>query len=370
MVADQDNRSKIIEETVQNTFRNAEFMKAKYDNKKKRSVAEFNIGDNVVLHVKKCDRRNATLRNIPCVIIHKTHGNQPQYRLLCRVGVISKMVNASSLSQYPGSVDTGPKDVRISIREAARQILNPQVTSCSCVSLPCNKIQCKCYASGVACSSRCHKANNNNCKNRAPKEHSIIPSLPEFGGSYHVDAQTYHFLNTCPVDTWLAILRSFQECGSLANLPGSINNVYDLVRQEDYNKAKFQVGCDLKLFADNRRANFFGNEYDLFVRPYLTELLESQQKTICSNQLCPKKEFALTTNSGPQINFEESLDFSQQINNWFKMEHFSICSQQTTALEDINGNYNEDVDPKTGLLFNVSVMYIWLADIVNYSLIK
>ena len=47
-------------------------------------------------------------------------GAQPQYGLLCEAGVISKMVNESMLSSFPGEVRTADPDYKISIREAAR----------------------------------------------------------------------------------------------------------------------------------------------------------------------------------------------------------------------------------------------------------
>ena len=114
-------RQKVQEETLLNIRKNADMMKQKFEKHRKRSVLQFNVGDRVVLHVKKDDRRNATLRNIPCVIINiSMRGTQPQYRLLCEAGVISKMVNGSMLNSFPGEVRTGDPDYKISIREAAR----------------------------------------------------------------------------------------------------------------------------------------------------------------------------------------------------------------------------------------------------------
>ena len=117
----ENERKRTRYEVQRNIVKNADFMKKKHEKHRKRKVNEFDVANKVVF-TNKQDRRNATLRNIPCVIINKITSNplKTMYRLQCEAGVISKYVDGSMLGNYYGKVKTGNRDKKISIREAAR----------------------------------------------------------------------------------------------------------------------------------------------------------------------------------------------------------------------------------------------------------
>ena len=282
-----------------------------------------------------------------------------------------------------------------------RKLLKPQVVSCSCLKSKCNKDVCKCYASGVTCSSRCHKTDSSSCLNKHPlqqvqqtpstrlviskrpiempfskslpipapcskinsKEHPIptprlshnqptpivspspsntlplsiptintahmrpVPSLPRFGGFVTVEAQRYTFTNTCSIDTWLAILKAVQLTDQFPSLkPKKLNTLYDLVCQSDYNNSKFYIAVDSRLLVNNK-ADFYGNECDMFLRPYLQEMFCHYQTSSCTNPKCPSRESLLSSRSFPDVNFNVDDGISAQVKGWFDSETNCICRQ-------------------------------------------
>lgn len=83
-------REKVAEEIV----KNVEMMKKKYMNGKRVKVATYNEGDNVTLAIPKKMRHASDLKRLPCVVIGKSGGNQPTYKLVCQEGTIQKTIHS------------------------------------------------------------------------------------------------------------------------------------------------------------------------------------------------------------------------------------------------------------------------------------
>ena len=131
---------------------------------------------------------------------------------------------------YPSAVKCETPDVYVSLREAVNKLLQTPTIFSGCKKSGCCTKQCKCKVANILCSSRCHKGNNKNSNNiisslqkKTPEKNAIQSiicadkldvkreSLPYFGGRINFsDAEkmeVLRFVNTCPIDIWLAILK-------------------------------------------------------------------------------------------------------------------------------------------------------------------
>ena len=88
-----------------------------------------------------------------------------------------------------------------------------------------------------------------------------VLSLPRFGGFIKVNEQRYSVINTCSIDTWLAVLKAVHLTTGHSSLNSTkLNVLYDLVRESQYDKAKFHIGMGSSRLI-NKRADFYGNEW-------------------------------------------------------------------------------------------------------------
>ena len=101
------SRKKVRGEVESNLAKNQEFMSKKYEKTRRVKWASFKVGDTVSVIIPKRDRHAANQKRVPCVIIDKSIGLQPTYRLLSEHGVLDKCFNASKLMLYPGEIHTG-----------------------------------------------------------------------------------------------------------------------------------------------------------------------------------------------------------------------------------------------------------------------
>ncbi|XP_057295049.1 KRAB-A domain-containing protein 2-like isoform X1 [Hydractinia symbiolongicarpus] len=216
-------RQKLRQNVVEEGVRNAEMMRRKYSNGKRIKVADFLEGDNVSLTIPKGLRTSSDLKRLPCVIVHKSGGNQPTYKLLCSEGTIQRRYTASALQLYPQPVRCKyPSVDEISLSEAVRKINKFPTVFCRCRKGQCKNKQCKCFLASLDCTSRCHQGDYSTCVNRGmhndniSEENQILHSdgsklrqlLPNFGGSIKYENETITFHNTCALDTWMAVLKA------------------------------------------------------------------------------------------------------------------------------------------------------------------
>ena len=177
-------------------------------------------------------------------------------------GIINCWFTASCLIPYPGVVK-GNNERHVSLREAVRLSLSHSVLFCRCRK-GCLTHHCRCRVSKILCSSRCHKGLNNDCKNNkvsltSPVTSDTLPAVPEYGGQYDIDGQIFTFSHTCPINTWLALIKAYvtnfpssTEDQDLVNTFGKIFlDLLELIKADDFNQAKFKIAEDNNINANN-----------------------------------------------------------------------------------------------------------------------
>ena len=185
---------------------NGEKMKERYAKRKRIKVKDFNVGDNVVVKVPPIDRGRCNVSRVPAVVVLKRGQVQAKYKLACRFGTIESFYTASSLISYPAPVNILEEGKTISLREAARLhfILKKDISKRNCKT-GCKTSHCPCKKINAKCSSQCHKGlKYKNCDKDGPYDKKNM-SLPKWGGSFAFNNVKCVFINTCPVDNWLAL---------------------------------------------------------------------------------------------------------------------------------------------------------------------
>ena len=366
-------RQDIRSEVAHNIKQNAEYMVKKHATSKKKIIDEFSIGDNVVVYVSKKEKADSNTKNIPCVIIDKSSGMQPNYKLLCKYGVINKRVPGSKLRLFPGDVQCEPPHLKISLREASRKYSSTSIF-CHCKK-SCSNSQCKCYNSSIKCSSRCHKTGTKHCKNKFSNENivnqlpdcsyqssssSLLPT-PHYGGSRVQDGIMYSFFNTCAIDTWLTVLKCIQiGFSSVFNdieNPQTLQHLLNLVCINAFCEAKFMIANFHNIPAKENQFDFYGNEFTLILAPFINHLLRYTCASHCSNPLCPVKNKTDSSQSTsiPVLRFEDSsnlispAEFVFQLSNWFVESSETVCGDRRN--DDRPQIYNYcDTNMLTGLV--------------------
>ena len=82
-------------EVVANLRKSREGMVAKYATKKRVKVADFEEGVHVSVFITKAKQHATDLRRLPCVILKKSAGCSPLYKLICEYGIISRSFTAA-----------------------------------------------------------------------------------------------------------------------------------------------------------------------------------------------------------------------------------------------------------------------------------
>ena len=165
------SRKKVRGGVQSNLAKNQELMSKKYAKTRRVKVLSCNVGDTLSVIIPKRDRHTANQKRAPCVIIDKSSGLQPTYRLLSEHGVLNKRFNASKLMLHLGEIHTGNPEKKVSLREVARK-LNEQKIFCTCKG-GCKNDNCKCQRNNVLCMSRCLK-DLATCDNKTQKKNKTV----------------------------------------------------------------------------------------------------------------------------------------------------------------------------------------------------
>lgn len=127
-------------------------------------VRSFTVGSAVGVRVDRSDRGSVDRRLIPCLVVHVNGRGQCQLR--SEQGLLQTKYYPDDLAPYPAdyhfsftALDTLEGVPRIKLVTASRlqSYARVDAVSCGCTSLKCRTLQCKCYAAGVDCTSRCHR---------------------------------------------------------------------------------------------------------------------------------------------------------------------------------------------------------------------
>ena len=95
---------KLRNEVAANLKKSREDKVAKYATKKLVKVAEFEEVDHVSVLIPKAVRHTTDLRRLPCVILKKSAGCSPIYKLICEYRIIVRSFTAASMMLFPGNV--------------------------------------------------------------------------------------------------------------------------------------------------------------------------------------------------------------------------------------------------------------------------
>ena len=257
---------------------------------------------------------------------------------------------------YPSAVKCETPDAYVSLREAVNKLLQTPTIFCRCKKSGCCTKQCKCKVANILCSSRCHKGNNKNCNNiisslqkKTPEKNAIqsivcadkldvkrVP-LPYFGGRINFgDAEkmeVLRFVNTCPIDIWLAILKIVDSADSslLPMQRRSLPRLMQFVRSENYDAAKLQVAIDSEISKDDQGViDFYGGEFQRILTLYVFP--ENRIDSFCDSKHCTNQSMGRKLVWCPSLDYKIGLNelvtplaFQDSVTTWFKLPPPSIC---------------------------------------------
>ena len=89
---------------------------------------------------------------------------------------------------------------------------------------------------------------------------------------------------------------------------------------------------------ENDYVNFYGNEYFLFIKPFLEELFTRRIEWQCGNVTCPERKGFLETNDTINLTSISRLgcsvsknDFVLNVRDWFSKTYISECGKPLTV---------------------------------------
>ena len=225
----------------------------KYEKTKKMNVAEYKQGDHVSLFVPRNIHHAIDRRRLACIVINKSSGRYPTYKLLSDYGVLNRRFTGNALMPFPGIIKAGPPTRQVSLSEAYKISQASEAVFCHCKTT-CNTKSCRCYSASKLCSSRCHKHNTRQCSNygTSPERSDQIElaqkySFPIFGGEVNINGSEIKFLNTCAVDTWISIFNVILTENELFLENKSIyfeehaKNLLQIIKRKDFGLAKWEI---------------------------------------------------------------------------------------------------------------------------------
>ena len=188
-------------------------------------------------------------------------------------------------------------------------------------------------------------------------------TLPIFGGEIYANEMAVKCFNTCPIDTWIALMRViisryprimqyFQ-----ANGLEKISRLSSFIVNNHYAAAKFQVAIDNNMEpsmnVDHYTLDFYSDER-LFIDPYLSSSFHHIIKSSCSNVECPRSEIETESCTFPTVNFVldnksfiSKSDFTEKVALWIDSADTLRCGQRVTNPVSDGANVFWDVNKIT-----------------------
>ena len=310
-------RRKIRDEVRENILSNAEKMKDRYRKRKRIKVESFKLYDEVSVRIPKLDRHKSELLRLPALIVILKGTRQPMYKLACEHGTIDGYFTASDLKSYPGTVTVAHEDRKISLREAAKlfALRNQDIIVCKCRK-NCKTKRCICKRNANSCHSGCHSGRP--CDN-TEKHANIFPALsqyngifPAFGGNMTKNNDRIDFLNTCPVDIWLALLSTasklyptqfhkvIYQCLALNY---NFAAILELVEVGSFEECKYRLALINEISKSGTAYNFYGTQKERFVK-HIKFIMRHQVSSTCSNKFCSLRATTIEEYAYPEINGE------------------------------------------------------------------
>lgn len=298
-------------------------------------MADFKLHDNVGLKIPKQDRHSSDLQRIPCVIIGKSKGERPTFKLMCEFGVIDRHYDASNLMAYHGGVKK-PKEVKsLSLREAARMFCGSSVL-CKCRT-SCSSNICCCFKAKLKCSSRCHKGKNEECQNILSE--GVL--LPKWGGSIAYQNRMVSFSNTCSLDSWIAILKAaaLQHSFILKSnlITNELRKLFHLILANKFDQIKLDISLRNKITCQDGFFDLFDCEKNILLHLFSNEYEISSK---CSSCFCPEPVVKRVASEFPSINSSEPVH--EQLVDWFfESQGETICrGKMLKPTKDMNTHWD------------------------------
>ncbi|XP_031568929.1 uncharacterized protein LOC116303514 [Actinia tenebrosa] len=175
---------------------------------------------------------------------------------------------------------------------------------------------------------RQHSKQSSTLTSKSPSAHAF----PKWGGSIG----SVFFTNTCSIDNWIVIFHHLcmenQAIKKRIQRPDGkfLKQLEDLYNSGQFDKLKYQLMKVNKIPDFRGRVDFFGNEWNNYIR-HMDLFFKNTQLSTCCSRYCPAKERYLTnSNCITWANCDISL--SEEVQVWFQPEkEVSYCGQKFTS---------------------------------------
>ena len=105
---------------------------------KRVKVVEFGEGEHVSIKILKAIPHPTDLWRLPCVIVKKSPGGHPTYKLICEYGLIKISFTAANLMLFPGDVKIRPPRNILNLTDVYKLFQMTEVIFCHCKK-SCNR---------------------------------------------------------------------------------------------------------------------------------------------------------------------------------------------------------------------------------------
>ena len=184
----------------------------------------------------------------------------------------------------------------------------------------------------------------------------FVSEWPEFGGNIKFQGKDVKFLNTCPVDTWLAVFKSILEVIQTIPKSTSFERLLSFLKCNEYAAAKFQVAIDNKIVPRKQHLCFYGSEYSLIIQPYLNSYLACDLYSECDNQYCVNRNKQNILSECPTLDFKgvkekdwiSPSQFEDEIEAWLSQHYTTTRCGQRMLPNTLSDHCYPDLNIETG----------------------
>ena len=165
-----------------------------------------------------------------------------------------------------------------------------------------------------------------------------LGKVPSFWGRIIFDDRLYQFENTCAVDTWFVIFKVLLPVLRNQENTEQLQHLLQLIEKGYFNEAKLQVPLDCNISLTSGVIDFFGNEFNLIIKPYLQKFYQHEINSSCENPYCLNKDILIECTSCQSLSIIDPGDnwivprkITHAINEWFEGQSITTCKQKINA---------------------------------------
>ena len=159
--------------------------------------------------------------------------------------------------------------------------------------------------------------------------------LPKFSGTYQNGRYNIKFINTCPLDTWFAVLQcAFMDSPNLdQQINKSLRELYSCILNKNDEKSKFLAANLYKMPVWNNVIDGYSGEFETSVKHLICLLMKHLDSPTCLRTYCIKKECLRVMDSLPSLlsngnDLLSSKSFISIVQNWFLESRVVNCSEK------------------------------------------